>query len=137
MILFQNSIIKLDYTPATDILDVEYPDLHGFMLPEIKLNIDIMIDNIVNYDVKKVLLDSSHTVVSVSAEESREVATYLAAGLIKTRVQKVARVQSNNTTVETTAQGNIQHIQESLPLPFLLQNFTGKADAIDWLSGNS
>jgi hypothetical protein len=136
MILFQNSIIKLDYTPATDILDVEYPDLHGFMLPEIKLNIDIMVDNIVNYDVKKILLDSSHTIISVSAEESRDVATYLAAGLLKTRVQKVARVQSNNISVETTARNNMQHIQESLPLPFQLQNFTGKADAIDWLIGN-
>lgn len=136
MILFQSSIIKLDYTPATDILDVEYPDLHGFMLPEIKHNIDIMVDNIINYDVKKVLLDSSHTVVSVSAEESRDVATYLAAGLIKTRVQKVARVQSNNIVVETNAQGNIQHIQEALPLPFLLQNFTSKAEAMDWLLGN-
>jgi len=88
MILFQNSIIKLDYTPATDILAVEYPDLHDFLLPEIKHSINIMVDNIRNYDVKKILLDSTKTIVSVGEAESREVATYLASGLVKTRVQK-------------------------------------------------
>ncbi len=136
MILFQNSIIKLDYTPATDILEVEYPDLHGFLLNEIKTSINIMVDNVKNYDVKKLLLDSTKTIISVSEEESREIATYLATGLLNTRVQKVARVQSSSDTVETTAKGNIQHIQESWSLPFQLQNFVGKAEALNWLKSD-
>jgi len=136
MILFESSIIKLDYNPATDILDVSYPDLHAYFLSEIKNTIDIMIEMIKNYDVKKLILDSSKTVISVSEEESREMAAFLASGLMKTRIQKVARVQSTNVGVETTAQRNIRHIKESGALPFQVQNFNSKADAINWMKNS-
>jgi hypothetical protein len=52
MILHQSSIIKLEYDPATDILEVEYPDLEKFMLPEIKHAFNLMVETIRNYDVK-------------------------------------------------------------------------------------
>ena len=136
MILYQNSIVKLDYNPATDILEVEYPDLHTFLLPEIKHTITTMIDVIKNYDVKKLLLDSSRTIVNVSEDESRDITTYLAAGLSQTRVEKLARVQSAASSVEKTAQNNIKYIQAAQSLPFLLQNFTSKSEALDWLSEN-
>ena len=136
MILFENGIIKLDYAPATDILEVAYPDLEGFLLSEVKHSINILIDNVINYDVKRVLLDATRTVIAVSDEESREVATYLAAGLMKSRVQKVARVQSASASVENTAQSNIRHINNSFLLPFQLQNFNLKPDAIGWLMSN-
>ncbi|WP_161888680.1 hypothetical protein [Pontibacter russatus] len=134
MLLFKNSIITLDYNPAADILEVAYPDLHGFLLPEIKHSIDILMDNVRNYDVKRILLDSTKTVISVSEEESREVAMYLAAGVMKTRVQKLARLQSAKASVEATAQENIKHITDSQLLSFQLKNFTSRAEAVAWLS---
>jgi len=133
MILFQNSIIKLDYNPATDILEIAYPDLNGYLLPEIQYSINLMVDIIKNYDIKKLLLDSTRSVSSVSDEDSREVATYLAAAIMKTRVVKVARLQSQSTTIEKRTQGNIRHIRDSLPLPFQLQIFSNKAGAFEWL----
>jgi hypothetical protein len=133
MILFKNTILNLDYNPATDVLEIGYPDLHDYLLPEIKHSINILIDTVKNYDVKRILLDSSKTTSTVSSEESREIAIYLAAGLMNTRVQKVARLQSSSSAIETTAQGNIKHIKESQQLPYQLQNFTSKAAAIEWL----
>ena len=134
MILYQNSIIKLDYNPATDVLEVEYPDLHTFLIPEIKHTINTMIEVIKNYDVKKVLIDSSRTIINVSEDESRDITTYLAAGLMQTRVEKLARVQSSASVVEETAQSNIKHVQDAQSLPFLLQNFSSKTEALHWLS---
>jgi hypothetical protein len=137
MVLFESSVLKLDYSPATDILEVEYPDLHDFLLPEIKRSIDTLVDVVRNYDVKKLLLDSTRTVVSVNDAESREIASYLAMGLAGTRLWKVARVQSPSAAVETRAQDNIRNIQNAQPLPFQLRNFTGKAEAMAWLrAGN-
>lgn len=133
MILFKNSILNLDYNPATDILEVGYPDLHDFLLPEIKHSINILIDTVKHYDVKRVLLDSTRTTSSVGPDESREIAVYLASGLMTTRVQKVARLQSPSLHIEERAQGNIKHIQEANQLPYQLQNFTSKEVAIDWL----
>ncbi|RDV11498.1 hypothetical protein DXT99_24510 [Pontibacter diazotrophicus] len=127
----------MDYNPATDIMEVEYPDLHDYLLSEIKRSIDILLDTVNHYDVKRLLLDSTRTIISVGDKESREIATYLAAGLTKTRVQKVARVQSPSATVENTAQHNIRHISVSQKLPFELQNFSSKALALEWLGGKS
>ncbi len=132
MVLFENSILKLNYNPATDILEVEYPDLHDFLLPEIKHSITQMIEVIKNYDVKRLLLDSTKTLIAVSEAESREVAVFLAGALTKTRVLKVARVQSPSSTIEKTAQNNIRHIKAQ-SLSYQLQNFTSKADAVAWL----
>ncbi len=133
MILFENSIIKLDYNPATDILVVKHPDLHGYLVPEIKYSISILMETVRNYDIRKVLLDSSDTVVSASPEESREVSLSLAAGFMQTRIMKLARVQSQSESVETLAEGNIANIQQTYSLPFLLQNFPTKEEALVWL----
>jgi len=136
MILFENSVVKLDYNPATDILDVAYPDLHDYLLPEIKHSINILVDTIKGYDVKKLLLDSTRTVIAVDEAESREIAVYLAGGIMQTRVQKVARVESPSKSVEATAEVNIRHIRETQQLPFQLHNFTSKHEAVDWLIAN-
>ena len=134
MILYDNGIIKLAYDPATDILEVAYPDLHEFLLAEIKHSIDKLTENVNSYDVKRLLLDSSRTVVAVEAERSREISSYLAARLCTTRLQKLARLQSHSSTVEMTAQQNIQHIETHLHLPFVLHNFTSREEAIAWLA---
>lgn len=135
MILHKNSLIKLEYDPATDILQVDYPDLHTHLLPEIRHSIDILVDAVKNYDIKRLLLDSTKTTVSVNPEQGREIATYLAAGLQKTRIQKVARLASLNIEVENSAQNNIKHISQTAVLPFQLRNFTDRTEALAWLAG--
>lgn len=133
MILYDNSLIKIDYNPASDILEVAYPDLHEYLLPEIKHSINKLVENVISYDVKRLLLDSSHTVVAVEVEKSRGITTYLAAGLLKTRIQKLARLQSFNPTVELIAEGNISYVNQIMALPFELRNFTSKKQATAWL----
>lgn len=133
MILFDNNLVKLDYNPATDILEVAYPDLYDFLLAGIKQTITAIVDIIKHYDIKKILLDSSKTVIAVGAEETREITMRLAAGLRKTRLQRIARVKSADPKVETLAQGNISFIFENETLPFQLQSFTDKESARNWL----
>ena len=130
MVLFANSIVVLNYDPATDIAVVQCPDLHDYMLAETKYSIDMLIKTIRNYDVRKPLLDSTRTTISVGSKQSREIATYLALGVMKTRVVKVARIQSPSCSVENHAEGNIKHIQERHRLSFQLKNFTSKEAAI-------
>ncbi|MFT2008186.1 hypothetical protein ACMA1I_05875 [Pontibacter sp. 13R65] len=126
-------MIKLDYNPATDIAVVEYPDLHDYLLPEIKHSIDLLVGNIKNYDIKLLVLDGTRTVSTVDAEQGREIANYLAAGLMKTRLKKLARIQSVIASVETRANDNVKHIQETQEPPFQMQAFTSKEEAIGWL----
>ena len=136
MILAKTSIITLDYNPATDILQADYPDLIGFQIPEIKRSLTIMVEAIRNYDVKKLLLDASKTTIEVSQEESSAITRQLAVDLVNTRLQKVARIQPVDNNRERTAQENINQIGQAGLLPYQLQTFTHKSDAMAWLMGN-
>ena len=136
MILLQNNIIKLDYDPATDIIEVNYPDLQGYLLPEIRNSINLMVETIRNYDVKKLLIDVSQTVVDVSDDENREISVQLAAELQHTRLQKMARVQPKDNALEAKAQENIKLIKAQGLLPYQIKTFTDKAVALIWLKEN-
>lgn len=133
MIIHQNSLISLDYSPAFDILEVEYPDLQGYMLSHIKDSLDLMVDTIRTYDVKRLLLDASKTVIELNDEENKNLTIYLASQLVKTRLQKLARIQPIDLNVEIRAQENIQNIASSGLLPYQLKTFTVKEEALNWL----
>ncbi|WP_276496628.1 hypothetical protein [Pontibacter litorisediminis] len=133
MILYNNNLITLDYDPATDIVHVGYPDLHGYLLSEVKHSIDIIVDTVRSYDIKRLFLDSTKTVISVSEEESREISIYLAKGLATTRLQKLARLQTSNTVLEERSQNTIRVINSTMSIPFLIKNFSDKTEAAAWL----
>ena len=134
MILIDNGVIKLEYNPATDIVHVNYPDLHGYLIPEINYNIDIIVDQIKSYDIKNMLLDARQTAVSIDAEASRKVAVYLASSLAQTRLKKVARVASPNPDLEKRSEGTIQTINATIDLPFQLMSFSDMEEAVKWLN---
>lgn len=77
-----------------------------------------MVDVTTSYDVKKLLFNSSGTIVAVINEESREIAVNFAVGVMKTWGHRVARVQAATAHVENTAQGHIQHSMGTIQLPF-------------------
>lgn len=133
MILLQNSVLKLEYSPATDILQVRYPDLQSMHLSEIRHNLDIMVETIRNYDVRKLLLDASHTAVEVDDEENRQLNLNLAVQLAKTRLVKLARIQPVSREREVKAQQNIEDLKRSGLIPYELRTFTNHAEALAWL----
>lgn len=134
MILHRDYIIQLDYNPATDILQVDYPDLQSAQLSEVRHSLTLMVEAIRNYDVKKLLLDASSTSINVSHEESRELTSKLAADLASTRIKKLARVQPINLRDEARAQENIKNLHKAGLLPYQLQTFATKAEALNWLT---
>jgi hypothetical protein len=136
MILLQNSLIKLDYNPATDIMEVDYPDLQGFLLSEVKYSIGLMVDMIRNYDVKKMLIDVSKTIIDIEDEQSRQLSVYLAAELVRTRLQKMARIQPYDANKEVKAQENIKLIQGQGLIRYQVRSFTERQEALKWLQEN-
>ncbi|MDX5419725.1 MAG: hypothetical protein LPK09_10960 [Hymenobacteraceae bacterium] len=133
MILLENSVLKLEYNPATDILQVRYPDLQSMHLSEIQHNLDIMVETIRNYDVRKLLLDASYTSVEVDDAENRKLNLNLAAQLAKTRLVKLARIQPVSRERAIKAQRNIEELQRSGLIPYELRTFTSHAEALAWL----
>ncbi|MEJ8804397.1 hypothetical protein [Pontibacter sp. H249] len=135
MILFSNGLILLDYNPADDILSVELPDMQEMTLPEVRRSFQIVIENIINYDIKNLLLDSSKAIVEVEDEEYKAVILQFGTDLMRTRLQRLARVGSTRPVQEKRAANVSEEVKQELNLPIKFGNFTIRADAMNWLKG--
>src|SRR5690349_10963984 len=100
MILYQNALIKLDYNPATDILLVDMPSVTYGIVPEFRRALDIIVENVRSYDVKKLLVDARKSVVEMDSEEYAKMVEKFASDLKATRLVKGARVISPNADRE-------------------------------------
>jgi len=131
--ILQNCDIKLDYNPATDILEIEYPDMHSYQLSEIEYSMSLMVESIKNYDVKRLLFDSSKTIIGVSDDEYAKVMAQLISLLTTTRLEKVARIALLDQVREKLEQAKINEQAQITVLPFELKTFSNRADAKAWL----
>lgn len=130
MVLYDNSLIRLNYNPATDILDVDCPDFHPLIMADVKEAFNIIVDTVKHYDVKRLVIDSSKAVIDTSDREHREVMVKFARDLMGTRLQKLARVGTQDTLRETS----VSKAKEDAAFSIAFQNFSDKAAAVAWLS---
>ncbi|KAA3437573.1 hypothetical protein [Rufibacter hautae] len=133
MLLYQDSILQLTYDPATDILEMDWPDLTPSYLPETKQALQALVETVRDYDVKNLLVDGSKASVTISDEENATLLLKIAQEFNATRLRKVARIASTDLRRETAADENLFRIQHSLDLHYQMQNFTDRAQAMTWL----
>jgi hypothetical protein len=131
VILYEDGYIKLDYDPSTDVLYAPSPDIHKDELLYLYKAFSIIVDTLINYDIKYLLLDASYSQTTVSEEEYTIVMEQLVRDLGATRLQKLARVVSSSQMRELKA---TRYLHEAPDLfPYVLQNFTSKEAAEKWL----
>ena len=131
MVLHQSSLITLDYDPATDVLSMDWPDVKDFLVPEVERELKVLIDNIKHYDVKKLLIDTSKAKVELKEAEYQAFITAFANTLKDTRLEKVARVGTDNPNREKLSDqakttSRIDQFME-------FQSFNSRTEALAWL----
>ncbi|QMU30411.1 hypothetical protein [Adhaeribacter radiodurans] len=131
--VLHDGIITLDYNPAQDVLITSMPDIKTFGLSEVSYCLGLIVEYIRNYDIKKLLLDSSNSVVEVEDEAYKTITTQFALNLMNTRLKKLARVGTTNTNREESSAKISQEIKQELNLPIEYKSFNGKAEAMEWL----
>ena len=128
--IIPNQFIKLEYSPATDVLYVEWPNIHDYSVPELKHILSEILSTIRNYDIRKVLADSTKSIVTLPDAEYNSIVEQLTRDLMTTRLQKFARL--------TTGQGNREQAAskaaEALAGFFEVRNFSNLEEALEWLS---
>lgn len=129
MILFQNGLITLNYDPATDLMHVEWPQFQQYALSEARHALQVMVETIRNYDIKKLFLDTTNAEIDVSDEEYTAVLKDFGADLATTRLQKVSRIVATDHSREQS----VQRVKEQAQLPFPLKDFTDRESALQWL----
>lgn len=102
--IIPNKFLKLDYNPSSDVLFVEWPNMHDYTLPEVKYIISEVVEAVKSYDVKRILTDTRQSQVTVPMEAYGAVVNQLALQLATTRLQKFAKLQTSNPDREAVSE---------------------------------
>lgn len=128
-----NNFIKLDYNPATDILYVEWPNIHDYTTSEFRNILDEVVATVKNYDIKKLLADSTKSVVTMQDTEYTKIVNQFFRNLMVTRLQKLARFTAGVGFREAVANQAADFAKEA----FSIKNFDSLDEAFDWLTGST
>ena len=135
MILYENGYIKLDYSPSTDILYAECPDIHEYDLLQLHRAFTIIVEAIRGYDIKYFILDFTKTSINISQEDYRVVMNQFARDLMTTRLQKLARIATMDAERENRVESYARQVKEETKSAIAFLNFPSRAAATDWLTG--
>lgn len=130
MILYQNALIKLQYSPATDILLVDMPSVSYDLVPEFGRALEIIVENVRAYDVKKLLVDARKSVIEMDPENYAELVATFAGNLKASRLLKSARVISPDGNREKL----VQTVVSTTEPGFQFKTFSDISEAETWLN---
>ena len=136
MIIYNNGLITLNYSPVTDVLSVELPDATTFGVPELERSLKVVAENVQSYDVKKLLLDSSQVEVGgIDDVAYKGMVTTFLSNLTKARLQKLARLNTATPAHEERVMAVTNEATLRLKSPFEVRTFNSKTNAMSWLLG--
>jgi hypothetical protein len=133
MILYQDSLIVLDYNPVTDVLVVQWPDFQKFSLAQIEDSFRLLVENIKRYDIKKLLIDSGATHTDANNKDYLALIYQLGKNFNTTRLEKIARVVTKNPVWEGQLSGSTEKLQSDYQSDIEYLNFDDKEAALAWL----
>ena len=130
MILFENSLIKQDYDPHTDILSVDLPTLSIDDIRLVQQSLDAITESIRNYQIKKLLLDPSKTKIVVTPDRVVDALSKFYVDIMQTNLEKIARVR----TIDFDREMKINAVLDQMQLTYQFENFNTKDEAMTWLT---
>ncbi|MCC9135783.1 hypothetical protein ACFSKU_17315 [Pontibacter silvestris] len=133
MEIYNNGLVSLYLDPATFILHAELPDFESIILTEVCKSFAVITEAVKHHDVRKLLLDSTKTIVNVSEDEYKMVMTKFCHDLIATRLEKVARLTSNDTVKEKKVDKFLSEFIAEVKPTAKFQNFNNEREAVNWL----
>ncbi|WP_276497087.1 hypothetical protein [Pontibacter litorisediminis] len=122
--------IKLEFDPATDVLYLEWPNIHDYTVYELRFILTELVSTIKHYDIKKVLADSRNSDLTLPEQEYEAIVAQFAEELCGTRLQKFARLTTGQPPREKAAQKAAEHVKDR----FEVRGFYTLEEAMAWLN---
>jgi len=133
MILYQDSLLQLDYDVSSDVLYVHWPNLTEANITYLDIAFNALLDAIKHYDIKKLLIDSSTSSVEIPEEVYRPLVFSFINRLKSTRLYRMARVISENSFREARLQNYDQQMRSENMFSYETGEFISKDQALAWL----
>lgn len=127
--ILENTLIRLDYNPAKDLLYVEWPDYSIYSVSEFNHLLDKVLNTVKYYDISYLLIDARNTVDAIKEVDYMDGAIKFLEDLSTTRIKKVARLVTNSVVRER----QIKEISSRTHLALEFQTFANMEVALSWL----
>jgi hypothetical protein len=100
MILHSDRYFEHLYDVKLDMVSIKWPTIESIYLPEILNSVSILVENVINYNIRNMLVDASDTKLLADYEDADKVVHLFVDGLAKSRLEKLARIESVNVDRE-------------------------------------
>ncbi|NEM98316.1 vWA domain-containing protein [Pontibacter burrus] len=137
MILHKDGLFILDYDVASDILVVKWFASDTATSPELSYTMQILVEKVRSYDIKRLLIDAREDVVAVSDEEYVELNVSFAKNLVSTRLERVARLGTTNINRENFVKELVADLQTLPETHIVYKEFNDQATAKEWLQDSN
>src|SRR5688572_27022107 len=97
MILHSDRYFEHLYDVKLDMVSIKWPTIESIYLPEILNSVSILVENVINYNIRNMLVDASDTKLLADYADADKVVNMFVDGLAKSRLEKLARIESANT----------------------------------------
>ena len=129
MVVYQNNILTITYSPESDLLSAVWSSTDAYELSKVQQAIKKLVEVILSYDVKNLMIDASKAEMDFTNEEYKAIIVQLATDFQTTHLQKLARV----TTTDPLREEKIYTIRQQLYFPYDFRDFKTREEALNWL----
>jgi len=137
MILHKDGLIEMDYDVASDVLVVKWLASATSTSLELGYTMDLIVDKVRSYDIKKLLIDAREDVVGITDEEYVEINVKFANNLASTRLDRVARLGTTNINRENFVKSLVEDVQALTQTHLIYKEFSNETAAKLWLQNNT
>src|SRR5688572_5253816 len=95
MILHSDRYFEHLYDVKLDMVSIKWPTIESIYLPEILNSVSILVENVINYNIRNMLVDASETKILADYEDADKVVHLFVDGLAKSRLERLARIESS------------------------------------------
>jgi hypothetical protein len=133
MILHRDRYFEHLYDVKLDLVTVTWPDIENIYLPEIFHSVNVLVENVKNYNIRNLLVDARETKLLASYEDADRVVKAFTHGLAQSRLQKLARIESVNYQREISLKQLTTEMNATFSYKTMF--FKDTKSAMDWLQG--
>ena len=137
VVLFQDFTIVIERQPDTNIICVCWLEQQVFRMSDFEYSFHNLMENIEKFGTKKLLAQSSRSMIHLPEEQFTSVILLLQSGLAHSKIEKVARISSDNSPEDMKCIKYFEHIINEMQLEIDFKNFDKRKEALAWLSGSS
>lgn len=137
MVLYEDLTVKIELYPAGGIIYIEWFDQNVFRMSDFEFSFTLLMENLERYGVKKLLVQTSRTMIHLPDAEYISVIGLLQSGLAHSRVLKVAKLFVDKSERDLRCKKYFKDMLNEMELEIGFRNFDTCGEALDWLKEDS